>query len=273
MARTEGDTDLATAALVAAARAAATNSGLIHDPFAEPLVRAADVDFYTRVAGGQLDAVNLSDDGGFARLTDLCAVRTRFFDHFLADAGIAGIRQAVMLGSGLDARPYRMWWPARTMVFDIDRPQLVELKTQTLRRLGVKPTGNRRAVGVDFRQDWSSALRRVGFDTAQPSAWIVEGLLVADLPIDAQDRLLDDVTALTAGGSRFAAEYRSSNERSDVARYLAECGWETVGTTLERLVTATGLSSLRPEDLAESSLFTRYVTAVRNAPAPATLDS
>lgn len=62
MGRTDNDTwDLATsvgatATMVAAGRARATRTGLIDDPFAEPLVRAVGVDFFTRWAAGELDA-------------------------------------------------------------------------------------------------------------------------------------------------------------------------------------------------------------------------
>ncbi len=60
MARTDNDTwDLAssvgaTATMVAAARAIATTAddALINDPFAEPLVRAVGVDFFTRSPAG-----------------------------------------------------------------------------------------------------------------------------------------------------------------------------------------------------------------------------
>ena len=40
---------------------------------------------------------------------------------------------------------------------------------------------------------------------AQPTAWLAEGLLMY-LPADAQDRLFEQVTALSAAGSRIAAE-------------------------------------------------------------------
>ncbi len=53
-------------------------------------------------------------------MTECVAARTRFYDGFLADAGVAGIRQAVLLNCGLDARPYRLWWPSGTTVFDVD---------------------------------------------------------------------------------------------------------------------------------------------------------
>ncbi|CMC59026.1 Putative S-adenosyl-L-methionine-dependent methyltransferase [Mycobacterium tuberculosis] len=56
-------------------------------------------------------------------------------------------------------------------------------------------------VPVDLRRDWPTPLRQAGFDPNQPSTWLAEGLL-AFLPPDAQDRLLDNITALSAPGSR-----------------------------------------------------------------------
>ena len=60
-------------------------------------------------------------------------------------------------------------------------------------------------VAVDLRDDWPAALIAAGFDPAQPTAWLAEGLLPY-LPADAQDRLFDLVTALSAAGSRIAVE-------------------------------------------------------------------
>ncbi len=187
MARTDHDTwDPATsvgttATLVATARALANRAGLINDPFAEPLVRAVGVDFFTQVASGERALSELGDDNGFALLTDLFAVRTRFFDNFLTDAGRAGIRQAVILASGLDARPYRLWWPAGTTVYEIDQPEVIEFKTQTLRGLQATPTADRRAMGIDLRREWPEALRRLGFDATKPTVWIAEGLFIGFL--------------------------------------------------------------------------------------------
>jgi O-methyltransferase involved in polyketide biosynthesis len=39
------------------------------------------------------------------------AIRTKYFDDYFAAAAEAGIRQAVILAAGLDARPYRLPWP------------------------------------------------------------------------------------------------------------------------------------------------------------------
>jgi methyltransferase (TIGR00027 family) len=108
MARTDNDTwDLATsvgatATGVAVGRALANRAStpLINDPFAEPLVRAVGVDFFTRLASGELDPADV-DDGefGMKRMGDMMAVRTRYFDDFFIKATNGGIRQAVILAS------------------------------------------------------------------------------------------------------------------------------------------------------------------------------
>jgi len=298
MGRTDHDTwDPATsvgttATLVATVRALANRAGLINDPFAEPLVRAVGTDFFTQVASGERAISDLGDDNGFALLTDLFAVRTRFFDNFLTDAGRAGIRQAVILASGLDARPYRLWWPVGTTVYEIDQPGVIEFKTQTLRGLAATPTANRRAVGIDLRRDWPEALRRVGFDATEPSVWIAEGLFIGFLTPVAQDRLLGNVTALSARGSRVAADYLPNrsrpyssqehalaeqwrpygfdgnmteltylDEHHDAAESLEAVGWKTFVADLAELFTATGLPGLRRQDLGGAPVAGRYVSA------------
>jgi methyltransferase (TIGR00027 family) len=278
MARTENDTwDLATsvgatATMVASARARATRGALIDDRFAEPLVRAVGIDFFIRWAAGELDSDDVDVPGapwGMQRLTNAVAARTRYFDAFFAEAqqasGAAGIRQVVILAAGLDARGYRLPWAAGTTVFEIDQPQVIDFKTATIAELGAKPTAEVRAVPVDLRHDWPSALRRAGFDTERPAAWAAEGL-IGFLPPEAQDKLLDNITALSADGSRLVAEvflnssvnqeamnraFRNwgdngldvelanlgfPGERNDVATYLEDRGWHPVRTPLNRML-------------------------------------
>ncbi|WP_343599787.1 class I SAM-dependent methyltransferase [Mycobacterium sp.] len=300
MTRTDDDTwDLATsvgatATMVAAGRARATGTKLIDDRFAEPLVRAVGIDFFTRWAIGELDSadVDIPDSGwGMQRMTDVMAVRTRLIDTFCADAVESGIRQVVILASGLDARGYRLTWPADTTVFEIDQPRVLEFKAATLAALGATPTAQLRPVPIDLRHDWPTALQHNGFDASRPTAWIAEGLL-AFLPPEAQDRLLDDVTALSADGSRMVAEiflnssdslqvmnaatqkwYENgldtriddlwySGERHDVASYLEQRGWRTVRTLSRQLLADNGLPlPASTDDAAENY----YCTAVRGS--------
>src|SRR5277367_5574042 len=294
MPRTDNDTwDLATsvgatATMVAAARAVATKADnpLIDDRFAEPLVRAVGVDFLTKLATGELAAADVDDDEAPWKLEHMpiaMAVRTRFFDAFFRAATQAGIRQAVILASGLDARAYRLDWPAGMTVFEVDQPEVIAFKTTTLADLGAEPTTDRRTVAIDLRNDWPAALIEAGFDKNQPTAWIAEGLL-GYLPPEAQDRLLDNITALSADGSRLATEtvpdmshldlekaretmrtatakWRDhgfelefadlgyEGERNEVPTYLKNLGWRSVGTPISRLLADNGLAAM-PHTLA-----------------------
>jgi methyltransferase (TIGR00027 family) len=308
MPRTDNDTwDLATsvgatATMVAAARAIATNAEnpLIDDRFAEPLVRAVGVDFLTKWAAGDLAATDLDDeDSGWKlqQMPDAMAARTRFFDSFFDDATQAGIRQAVILASGLDARAYRLDWPTGMTVFEVDQPQVIAFKTSTLADLGARPTADRRAVAVDLRHDWPAALVEAGFDHTQPTAWIAEGLL-GYLPPEAQDRLLDNISTLSAAGSRLATEaipdmsevdheqaremMRKATEkwrahgfdlefselgyegdRNDVAAYLDTLGWHSTGTPMSQLLADNGLAPIPQGNDSVSVADTIYYTSIK----------
>ncbi len=234
MARSDTDSwDLAssvgaTATMVAAARAIASAEPdpLINDPYAADLVRAVGVEFFTDLVDGKVDLDGELAEGS-ALMTGIMAVRTKFFDDFFttaagggnsagaagggnsaedAEAGEAGIRQAVILASGLDSRAYRLPWPDGTVVYEIDQPAVIGAKTAAMAQIGATPTAERRTVAIDLREDWPAALRAAGFDPTVPSAWSAEGLL-AYLPPEAQDRLFDNITALSAPGSRLATEY------------------------------------------------------------------
>jgi methyltransferase (TIGR00027 family) len=221
VARTDKDTwDLAssvgaTATMVAGQRALAHREGLIDDPYAEPLVRAVGVDLITRMLDGEISFEDVDPSFTMRLAAEGMAVRTRFFDQLFLDAtgaapaatsGTAsGVRQAVILAAGLDARAYRLPWPKGTVVYEIDQPEVTEFKTTTLAGLGAEPTATRRAIAIDLREDWPKALVDNGFDPKQPTAWIAEGLLIY-LPSDAQDKLFDDITALSTPGSMLATE-------------------------------------------------------------------
>jgi methyltransferase (TIGR00027 family) len=212
--RTEGDSwDItesvgATALSVAAARAVATATAdpLIRDEFAYLLVSSAGQP-WARLASPDLEWIGDDEHGRRSHLLacEYQAVRTHFFDTYFADAVATGIRQAVILAAGLDSRAYRLDWPAGTTVYEIDQPQVVEYKTTTLESAGAAPKATRRTVPIDLREDWPAALAGAGFDRTQPTAWLAEGLLPY-LPAEAQDRLFEMLTELSAPGSQVAVE-------------------------------------------------------------------
>jgi methyltransferase (TIGR00027 family) len=227
-ARSEGDSwDItesvgATALSVAAARAVETGSDdpLIRDQFAYLLVSTAGQP-WARLASS-LDWIGDDEHGRRAhRLAiDYQAVRTHYFDSYFADAVAAGIQQVVILAAGLDSRAFRLEWPPGTTVYEIDQPQVVAYKTSTLESAGAAPTAERRTVPVDLRDDWAAALTSAGFDPSQPTAWLAEGLLPY-LPAEAQDRLFEILTGLSAPGSRVAVEAFSLGTADNEARRIA----------------------------------------------------
>ena len=299
MARTDDDSwDLAssvgaTATMVAAQRALASREPdrLIDDPFAEPLVRAVGIDFFNRVIDGEVQLDDVDPEFNLRRAVEGMAVRTRHFDKLFTDAGAAGVHQAVILASGLDARAYRLAWPDGTVVFEVDQPEVIEFKTQTLAALGAKPTAIRKPVAIDLRNDWPQALLDNGLDRAQPTAWIAEGLLIY-LPSDAQDQLFDSITELSIPGSRLATEHvpdvgafvdeRSQRisqrlkqhgfdvemsdlvyhgERTHVIEYLTSLGWKVSVQTTKEAYAANGFEY--PDDETFAAFATvNYVSAV-----------
>jgi methyltransferase (TIGR00027 family) len=226
MTRTDQDSwDLAssvgaTATMVAAARALASaeDDAIINDPFAAQLVRAVGLDFFVRLVDGEV--VTRAEQGAERDLqleTDSIAVRTRFFDDFFLNAARDGIRQSVILAAGLDARAYRLAWPPGSVVYEVDQPKVVEFKSAAMSRLGAAPAADWRTVSIDLREDWPAALRRGGFNVTQPTSWSAEGLLMY-LPPDAQDRLFDNITELSAPGSKLATEYHGDSDRTMTER-------------------------------------------------------
>lgn len=155
-------------------------------------------------------------------------------------------------------------------MYEIDQPRVIEFKTRTLADLGATPSADRRPVSIDLRDDWPATLADSGFDTGAPAAWSAEGLL-GYLPPKAQYRLFDNITALSAGGSRIGTGYVPDirdriekrgreiserwrrmgldlnwadlvypGERNDVVTYLSGHGWGSTVHSTPELYAANG---------------------------------
>jgi methyltransferase (TIGR00027 family) len=283
----------ATATLVAAARAVARRQTdpVIRDPFAEVLVRAVGLKLFTQLVDGTIEFSDLGVDW----MPAYFGMRSRSLDDFVLDACRSGIRQAVILASGLDFRAYRLSWPPAMSIYEIDQPRVVEWKQGALTRLGWAPAEGHHCVGIDLRHDWPTALRQAGFDDAQPTVWIIEGLLIGYWPPEAHDELLDAITTLSAAGSRLGADYVDSprtdslgenlrkhhamwNERdpgiglrsvtfagqhADPAAYLAERGWTTRSADLASVFHAAGRTAPTSDGFVELASFTRMLSGLR----------
>lgn len=282
-----------TATLVAAARAVAGNQAdpVISDQFAGVLVRAVGLKLFTQLVDGAIDFSDIGADW----MPAYFGMRGRSLDDFAVAACRAGIRQAVILASGLDCRAYRLEWPSDMSIYEADQPRVIEWKRRVLTGLGWPPLPGHHCVGIDLRQDWPTALRQEGFDDNQPTVWIVEGLLIGYLPPEGHDKILDAITTLSAPGSRLAADYVDStrsdalgaklrrlhpiwSERdpeidlsnltfagrhTDSAAYLAERGWTTSSADLADVFGAAGRTAPTADGFVDLASFTRMLSGLR----------
>jgi methyltransferase (TIGR00027 family) len=297
----------ATALGVAAARAVETESEnpLINDPFARVFVNAAGEGMWSIYADPKLlaKAIELEPDvrTRIQLMVDFMATRTAFFDEFFLNAADTGVRQVVILASGLDARTWRLPWPDGTVVYELDQPKVLDFKLATLREHGAHPTAQLVTIPIDLRQDWPEALQEAGFDASRPTAWSAEGL-VRYLPAQAQDLLFTRIHELSAAGSWLAsnvpgpgftdpelvrrqredmqrlraaaaalvnAEVADEDdlwypeERTPIDGWLREHGWDASAANFPELMARYGRSV--PQDPKVSMPPTLYVSAQRRA--------
>ena len=229
---------------VAAIRAAETNrpDRLFADPLAAAFVAASGWTPPDRPPEGRVRA-----------LVRWVVARTVFLDGLIADAVHAGCRQAVLLGAGFDARAFRLPWPPAARLFELDSADVLNSKARILAQQAAQPVCDRVPVACDLREDWPGALLAAGFDAAQPTVWVAEGLLVY-LDWDEVQGLIADLTELSAPGSRLGltmatrpptgdgwiASLRRSTAPDDPAAWLAGHGWTAELTNPSDVLAAHG---------------------------------
>ena len=185
-----------TARWVAANRALETDqaSPLYRDPLARELAGEAgfDVLYSMRAAAGM---------GTFNGPDPYLTIRTRFFDEALVRAvRESSIDQVVVLAAGMDARAFRLDWPAGVRVFEVDRDDVFTHKEAVLARMDATPPCERQIVRQDLAQPWVSALVDAGFDPTRKAAFLAEGLLYY-LDEAAVMSLFDALRGISAPGS------------------------------------------------------------------------
>lgn len=133
------------------------------------------------------------------------AIRTRWFDDVLTR--VPPGYQVVGLGAGLDTRAYRLAWPADTVLYEVDQPDLLAYKADILARVADlgSPRCDCRRVPANLAGDWISALLTAGFDPSAPAMWFAEGVLFY-LPEPAARAVTSRAAASCVPGSRFAAD-------------------------------------------------------------------
>ncbi|MFE4833891.1 SAM-dependent methyltransferase [Arthrobacter sp. NPDC056691] len=194
-----------TALAVAAGRAVETSRAdpLVADPFASALVVAArsHLDLPTVWPAEPAEAPPLQQPLLLASI--YIGMRTRFIDDFLQSE--PPTTQTVVLGAGLDTRAFRLPWPAGAKVIEIDSANVLEFKSHVLSRLAAKPGCELITLPADLSLPWREPLLAAGFDPAQPTTWVLEGLLPY-LDAASQHAVLGEIAALSAPGSRAVIE-------------------------------------------------------------------
>jgi len=156
--------DTAIWAAIYRARENGRANGLFRDPFAERLAGER---------GRQIASAMKSHD----RYEWAWIMRTVLFDRFILEEIAQGADTVVNLAAGLDARPYRMPLPPALRWIEVDLPELLDYKEETLR--GEKPVCTLERVRLDLSDE---AARRDLFGRIGTSARrvlvVTEGLLI-----------------------------------------------------------------------------------------------
>jgi methyltransferase (TIGR00027 family) len=210
-----------TAYLTAAARAFESQrpDRLFNDPWAASLAGHE----------GEKRFAAVEDQGGSI------IVRTRYFDEWLLHTtNEHGLRQIVLPAAGLDTRAFRLDWPPETRFFELDQPLILDYKEAILKVHQAHPRCVRIPVMIDLTlPDWETALLQAGFNPAQPSAWLIEGLLFY-LPLEQSHYLFERISRLTASNSRIGFDaihsemIRSPRTQARIER-LARSGAPWIG--------------------------------------------
>lgn len=182
------------------------------------------------------------------------ACRKRFIDETLDDA-LPDIDAVVILGAGMDTRPYRLARRSDVPVYEVDLPVNIERKKAAVRRVLGEAPASVRLVPVDFeRDDLAAELTRAGHRSGDRAFFVWEGVtqyLTADAvhatfeylrSAAPSSRLVftyvrqDFIDGRNLYGARSA--YRRFREKQqlwkfgletdDIAAFVAQYGWRLI---------------------------------------------
>jgi methyltransferase (TIGR00027 family) len=161
---------------------------------------------------------------GLARVAaDLMALRTSTIDAALRAAVARGNTQVVILGAGLDGRAWRMPELQGLRVFEIDHPATQAFKRGHLAALP-QSMASVTFVPIDFEHEsLDESLDRAGHDTAQPTCWIWEGVVMYLSP-EVVRSTLASIAGRSARGSTLIVNYHTIMQRRLVRLILRMLG-------------------------------------------------
>ena len=154
------------AAMVRAAHQKVDGGGVFDDPLAARLVGTGGGDpAFDAVFDPEQEPVRL-----------VVAARARFAEDTLVAALGEGVRQAVVLGAGLDTFAYRHPYDAR--VFEVDFPATQAWKRELLAAAGIAEPPSLTFAPVDFeRTSLRDGLAEAGFEADRPAFFVWMGVV------------------------------------------------------------------------------------------------
>ncbi len=105
---------------------------MLHDPVVKDLV-GAPIRVLMQFAGMRHFTIKQTD-AIMPGIYGIQICRTRFIDEAVEKALSQGIGQAVILGAGLDTRPYRLAGMERVKVFEVDLSSVQQDKKKKLQK-------------------------------------------------------------------------------------------------------------------------------------------
>ena len=142
--------------------------------------------------------------------SDYLIVRAKFIDDHLRSFCVKeAIKQVVILGAGNDMRAARLDFLKGRKVFEVDFPDQIRNKQQTLKKeLGALPE-NAIYVGTTLKgTSFSNTLSQAGFNREENSAFVLEGLIYYLSPEDV-DHLFDELLNISLPGDLFLLDHIS----------------------------------------------------------------
>jgi methyltransferase (TIGR00027 family) len=199
------------------------------DAIAERLLREDELAPVRAVRGATRDDLSIRSAGAAAGMSvaavravaEVVVPRTVVIDEALATAVTAAAgTQAVLVGAGLDTRPWRLAALSDVTVFSIDHP--ASQADARNRASGLIPMARRLVfVPVDLTTSrLDSALAAAGHDRAAPTVWVWEGVV----PYLARSDVEATVSALadrSAPGSVLVVNYQTPSLVSTLGRRVA----------------------------------------------------
>ncbi|RLN19679.1 hypothetical protein C2845_PM02G46380 [Panicum miliaceum] len=155
----------------------------------------------------------------------MIAVRTLWFDARIEAAvdELGGDPQVVILGAGMDARAYRLNCLKECMVFELDFPELLEMKSDLLheamssanhQKLTLMAKSLNRIPANIQDGDWVTKLQSCGYVPERNTIWVLEGIIYYLHHADAMQVLETIAASRSSACTVLLADFMNKNATS-----------------------------------------------------------